>query len=104
MSIQSDITQKVREGLRPTHLEVANESHRHRNKPNAETHFKIVAISPLFEGKSLVERHRQLYELLAQELKAGVHALALHLFTPKEWEKKQEAEKSPACAGGSKSD
>lgn len=37
-----------------------------------------------FEGKSLVQRHRMVFEVLDEELKATVHALALKLKAPEE--------------------
>ncbi len=83
--------------LNPTHLEVINESHGHSVAPGSETHFKVVVVSSSFAGQSLVDRHRLMYSLLADALNGGVHALALHTFTPEEWEKKQQADKSPIC-------
>ena len=50
-----------------------------------------------------VARHQQVYAILAQELAGSVHALALHLYSPHEWETQQSAlRQSPACLGGSK--
>ncbi len=96
MSLQYAIEQKV-VCLNPTHSEVVNESHKHSVAPGSETHFKVVVVSKQFEGQGLVDRHRTMYALLADAMKNGIHALALHTFTPDEWAKKQIADKSPLC-------
>jgi BolA family transcriptional regulator, general stress-responsive regulator len=91
---------KLLQGFKPTHLNVENESHMHKSGKGAETHFKITIVSESFTGKSLVTRHRTLYQHLSKEMADGVHALALHCFTPKEWKEKGHTESSPVCAGG----
>lgn len=79
-------------------LIIENESRYHKNMPNAETHFKIVAISSQFEDLSRIERHRLIHDLLKTEFKNGLHALTLSLYTPTEWEKRdQKTTHSPPC-------
>ena len=104
MIIQTAIETKLTQHLKPQHLEVLNESHMHSVPPNSETHFKVVAVSTEFEGKRKVARHQQLYGLLGEELAGPVHALAMHLFTPAEWQDAAEVQPSPTCQGGSKAD
>mgnify|MGYP000495311652 CR=1 FL=1 len=104
MQVQQTIIQKLEQALTLEHLEVRNESHMHSVPPNSETHFKIVAVTEGFEGKRRVARHQQLYQLLTDELDGGVHALALHLFTPDEWQAQNTVPESPNCLGGSKAD
>ena len=102
MQIQAQIEQKLA-ALAPVHLSVMNESHQHNVPANSETHFKIVMVSPRFDDMRPVARHQQVYQLLDEELKGGVHALALHLFTEQEWQAKNgQAPASPDCLGGSK--
>jgi BolA protein len=86
--------------LSPQHLEVVNESHMHSVAPGSETHFKVIAVSPLFEGLGLVARHRRINELLGAELSAGLHALSIHAFSPAEWASQGHDTDSPACRGG----
>ena len=103
MSIATQIENKVNQALAPEVLEVINESNRHRVAPGSETHFKLVIVSANFANKNRVQRHRQLNELLAEELQQGVHALSLKLYTPQEWDAREgQVPKSPACRGGSK--
>ena len=100
--LQPEIIRKLQESIVFEKLEVINESHMHSVPPNSETHFKVVAVAEAFEGKRLVARHQTLYRLLADELAGEVHALALHLYTPSEWQQKQVVPDSPSCMGGSK--
>jgi BolA protein len=102
MKIQSAIEQKIQATLSPTHFEVINESHRHRGPADRETHFKLTVVSSQFENLGLVERHRQIYDLLKAEMGQGVHALALHLFSPAEWAGREKSMASPPCASGPK--
>jgi BolA family transcriptional regulator, general stress-responsive regulator len=100
--MQARISEKVGAGIEPQHLEIVNESHMHSG-PATESHFKLIAVSACFDGLSPVKRHQLVYALLADELKAGVHALALHLYSPQEWAQDQDTVPvSPDCRGGSK--
>lgn len=89
--------------LEPAHLEVLNQSGMHSVPPGSETHFKVVIVSPVFEGEPLVARHRRVHALLAAELAAGVHALSIEALTPAQWRARGGAVvASPPCRGGSK--
>lgn len=103
MSMQQTITEKLAGALSPEHLEVINESHMHNVPEGSESHFKVVIVSDRFEGMPLLARHREVNALLADELAGGIHALALHTMTMKEWFDKGNAPLSPPCMGGGKS-
>lgn len=91
------------DALHPTHLDVVNESGMHNVPKGSETHFKVIAVSDEFSGKSLVFRHRMINSLLANQLAGGVHALSLQTMTPDEWlTSGQVTFDSPLCRGGSK--
>jgi BolA family transcriptional regulator, general stress-responsive regulator len=102
MNVQTEIEEKLTGELQPALLEVVNESHMHSVPPNSETHFKVVIVTDLFDGKRKVARHQQVYGLLAAQLEGPVHALALHTYTPAEWAEREQAPASPDCLGGSK--
>jgi BolA family transcriptional regulator, general stress-responsive regulator len=80
--------EKLQQAFQPTRLDVINESHLHaghRTSPGTgESHFRVLMVSPLFAGKSRLQRHRLVNEALAAELKGKVHALALDLRAPDE--------------------
>jgi BolA protein len=84
MSLQARIEVKVRSDENLQHYELINESHMHSG-PATESHFKLIVVSERFTGLGAVKRHQMMYALLADELRDGVHALALHLYSPVEW-------------------
>ncbi len=88
MTVESRMREKLMISLRPTRLDVVNESHLHaghRSSPGTgESHFRVLIVSEAFTGKSRVERHRIVNELLGDELKNAVHALAIKASAPGE--------------------
>jgi BolA family transcriptional regulator, general stress-responsive regulator len=100
---QETIQQKLQQAFSPIHLEVINESHMHSVPEGSESHFKVVVVSDAFDGEKLIARHRQVNQVLSEELAGGIHALALHTMTPDDWfNKGGTVTDSPACLGGSK--
>lgn len=102
MLLQRRIEDKLHERLAPETLLVENESHKHAVPPGSETHFKVTVVARAFEGMGRVDRHRLVHETLAEELKGGVHALAITPRTPSEWAKDSCVSTSPPCLGGDK--
>lgn len=80
--------EKLMVALRPTRLDVVNESHLHQGHASSpgtgESHFRLLIVADTFSGKSRLERHRLVNELLDDELKGGVHALAIKACAPGE--------------------
>jgi BolA protein len=101
MTMQQSIEAAIQKALAPTYLSVANESHMHNVPPGSESHFNLVVVSDAFVGRRKVARHQQVYQLVSAQLAGGVHALALHTYTPEEWAARSEpAPASPDCMGG----
>ena len=98
MNMRDHIEAKIAGALAPVTLEVLDESANHSR--GSESHFKVTVVTRSFEGQRLLARHRQINALLADELKQGVHALAIHTFTPQEWAARRESLASPECAHG----
>jgi len=86
MSVESSLKSKLKAAFAPDVLDVENESDRHKGHAHAgaETHFRVRIISRAFEGKTRLERHRMVNEILGDELKGPVHALAISALTPGE--------------------
>jgi len=82
MNRRDRIAAALNGGLRPSVLDVTDESHLHAGhagaRPGGETHYRIHVISEAFSGKSRVERHRMVNALVASEFEGGLHALAIH--------------------------
>jgi acid stress-induced BolA-like protein IbaG/YrbA len=49
-------------------------------------HFEAVVIAPAFVGKRSVQRHQLVYGTLGAAMGTEIHALALQVFTPEEFE------------------
>lgn len=102
MNMSRHIETLLQSALAPAYLEVVDESQQHNVPSGAQSHFKVTVVSDRFEQKSLVARHRQIYELLREPLAGGVHALALHTYSPAEWQARGGGPlESPPCLGGS---
>jgi BolA family transcriptional regulator, general stress-responsive regulator len=88
MNVESAMREKLMIALRPTRLDVVNESELHaghRSSPGTgESHFRVLIVSEAFAGKSRVERHRMVNAALADEVGKKVHALALNAYAPGE--------------------
>ncbi|KAM9782909.1 bolA-like protein 1 [Neosynchiropus ocellatus] len=102
--VETAIRTKLGDSLKPEYLEVHNESHMHAVPPGSESHFRVLVVSPQFEGLSLIQRHRLVNEALKVELSTCVHALAIQAKTPAQWGSNPTLAKSPPCMGGSKGD
>lgn len=87
-SVTQILREKLMVELRPTRLDVINESELHaghKSSPGTgESHFRILVVSGAFAGKSRVERHRIVNDLLKDEIRGDVHALALATLAPGE--------------------
>lgn len=88
--VEESIRRKISENLSPVSLQIYNDSPKHRGHAgvagdqSGETHFSVHVVSEKFNGKGLVKRHQMIYQLLDEELKAGLHALSINTKTPAE--------------------
>ncbi len=99
-SLKSSLEQSFADALPLDHLEVVDESGGHNVPAGAQSHFKAVLVSEAFAGKRLLARHRLVNNLASAEFAAGMHALAIHTYTPEEWVKRfGAAPMSPPCLG-----
>jgi BolA protein len=82
------ITKKLSEAFAPQSLKVLDESHKHEghagHRPGGQTHYRVYIVSEAFKGKTRLERHRMINQLLSAELAGSVHALAIHAAAPGE--------------------
>jgi BolA protein len=96
MSRKAAIEEKLRRSFSPERLEVINESHLHAGHHHldggheavfdgsGETHFRVRIVAQAFAGMTRIERHRAVNKALADELQAGLHALAIETAAPDE--------------------
>jgi BolA family transcriptional regulator, general stress-responsive regulator len=80
--------EKLMIALHPTRLDLVNESHLHAGHSSSpgtgESHFRLLIVSGDFAGKSRVARHRIVNDVVQDELRDGVHALAIKALAPGE--------------------
>jgi len=99
MNTKEKIEQILRQTLAATVVEVEDESALHAGHAGAASgggHYRVTVVSPLFEGKSRVMRHRMVYGALATEMQRTIHALALTTLAPSQWESAQRKPDEPA--------
>ena len=78
------IEQQLMARLKPTHLEVIDESADHAGHVGANaqgfgTHFRVRIASPAFAGKTRVAKHRLVYDAMQIFIDQGLHALAIDI-------------------------
>lgn len=101
MSVAQIINDTLVDALSPIHLDIINESSNHNVPANSETHFKVIVVSNQFADNTLVQRHRTINKLLAEQLAGPIHALSLHTHTETEWlGRGGVVPDSPPCLGG----
>jgi BolA protein len=88
MGVSNVIVEKLTKAFAPESLSVIDESDRHRGhagwREGGETHFRVSIVTDAFAGKSRLDRHRMINQILAAELAGGIHALAIEAAAPGE--------------------
>jgi BolA protein len=88
LAVAEIIERKLTQALAPQRLTIVDDSEKHKGhggyREGGQTHFRVEVVSESFSGQSRVARQRRVYEILAAELAAGVHALQLKTLTPEE--------------------
>lgn len=87
--VYSTLVRKL-SALKPSSLQVIDNSEQHAGHAgalglNGESHFALSIVAEAFEGLSMVQRHRLVYTLLDEEMRAGhIHALQIDARSPSE--------------------
>ncbi len=88
MATEDTIREKLTAAYAPIRLEIENESHKHSGHHGSpgtgDSHFNVLIIAQAFEGKGRLDRQRQIYATLADEMAGPIHALAMTVLTPDE--------------------
>lgn len=82
------IRQRLQQALSPLCLEIVDDSHKHAGHAGARSgggHFSVMLVSDMFTGKPLLQRHRLVYDALADRMVADIHALSIRAYTPLEF-------------------
>lgn len=81
------IAARLREALYPEDLEIVDDSAAHAGHPGARAgggHFNVRIVSRIFAGKSLLQRHRLVYQAVDDLMPREIHALSIKALTPDE--------------------
>ena len=76
----------VQDAFHPVLLEIRDDSAAHIGHAGGggKGHFKLVIVSELFSGKSLLQRHRLVHDALAALMDSDIHALVLSTRAPED--------------------
>ena len=80
------ISERLTEAFSPLTLNIIDESAKHAGHASAggAGHFVVEIVSDSFEGNSLIQRHRQVYDALDDIMHNEIHALSIKASTPAE--------------------
>lgn len=80
---ESIIYKKLYKKFSPNYLKVENESHLHKNHPQSpkggNSHFFVEIRSDFFKKLNMVQGHREIFNVLSDEMKNGLHALRIKI-------------------------
>eukprot|EP00977_Amphora_coffeiformis_P028902 scaffold37799_cov176-Amphora_coffeaeformis.AAC.6 len=103
-TVTTSLEETLRKALEPTHLEIRNESYKHKGPKDAESHFQVIVVSKQFENLPLIKRHRLVNQACQPLLDGPIHALSIVAKTPEQWRSmaSEEIPGTPNCRGGDK--
>jgi BolA family transcriptional regulator, general stress-responsive regulator len=84
--------------LSPLAIDIEDDSARHDGHAGAASgggHFNLRVVSPLFVGLTRLQRHRLVYDPLADLMKREIHALSMVLLAPDEVDRTAQGAASP---------
>lgn len=89
-----EIQERLQQQIKAQVLKVEDDSAKHKRHKQSQGkggHYKLLIVSGEFEGMSLVQRHRKIYDVLQMHGSTQIHALAISAWTEKEWKEKNAA-------------
>ncbi len=80
------IREKLTTTFAPALLEIDDQSAAHAGHAGARNggHFAVHLISDNFAGKTVIQRHRMVYDALGDLMQSEIHALSIKAETPEE--------------------
>jgi len=83
----SMIRERLTRALNPEKLDIVDESAKHAGHAGAASgggHYIVTIVSRAFENKSLIQRHRLVYDAVDDMMHTEIHALSIQASTPDE--------------------
>jgi len=88
MRVVDKIKTKLEQTLSPARLELVDESALHAGhmgaRPEGESHFRLLIVTDMFNGRGRLERQRMIYQALGDLMTTDIHALSIKALTPEE--------------------
>ena len=81
------LRERLNRELRPVALEIIDESAKHAGHAGAASgggHYIVTIVSPAFENKTPIQRHRLVYAAVGDIMHSEIHALSIQAKTPEE--------------------
>ncbi|HEY8508702.1 MAG TPA: BolA family protein [Steroidobacteraceae bacterium] len=80
------IREALQRGLAPKQLEIVDDSAAHIGHAGAAGggHFRVRVVAEAFRGRTVLERHRMVYEAVSELMGTDIHALNIVARTPDE--------------------
>jgi len=81
------LRERLTRALQPVELDIIDESAKHAGHAGAASgggHFIVNIVSPAFEKKTLIQRHRLVYDAVGDIMHSEIHALSIQARTPQE--------------------
>ena len=81
------LRERLTAAFAPTTLDIQDDTAKHAGHAGARGgggHFIVRIVSREFSGKSLVQRHRMVYDALGDAMHQEIHALSIQAQTPDE--------------------
>lgn len=80
------IEKRLTEVFAPQSLNIVDESHKHAGHASAggAGHFAVEIVADAFADKTLIQRHRLVYDALGDAMNTEIHALSIKASTPAE--------------------
>ena len=86
--VAAEIDKRLRQALAPTHLNVINDSDKHRGHAghdgSGESHFTVEIEVPTFAGMNRLQRQRAVNAALGDLMRERIHALSIRARAPGE--------------------
>jgi BolA protein len=82
------IRTRLERNLDAVHIEIEDDSALHAGHLGAQGgggHFRVLVVSPRFEGVSRVAAQRLVYQALSELMTSEIHALEMRTLTPDQW-------------------
>ena len=94
MNLLHEIKSRLKKTLAIDHLTIMDDTGKHLRHQHYDggRHFKIIIVSSTFEGVSLLDRHKLVYQALNGMIKNDIHAIGLKTIATSEYINKKDAE------------